>query len=290
VISKAFDFMYELFLSNTSENPQTIRRWRDVAYDDFVHTVTVCDGLLYWKHKGNPSGNVLTCVVNSIVNDLMVMTSVVSAMKKIPKQIAPKDYLKFLHENLDWVNLGDDLVVAVGAELQPWFPFNVIQEKMRDIFNITMTHPSKDESREVEQFTPLQECSFLSRTFACDDGFMVWPQLKKETINSLLHWTSSNTTLQLSSNLRMAIEEALFWDKAYFDQIAKIVELANKRYGTTVVIPSYHHMRTRVEAKVRTGANQPASFSIKSNDCVLPLSHSKRILNSSTVSNTTNSD
>jgi len=273
VIRRAFDFMYALFMTNTDEDPEAIRRMMDVAYDDFVHTVIVVDGVVYWKHRGNPSGNVLTCVVNSIVNDLMVLTTAISAMKKMPKQIAPDNYVEFIADQLDWLNLGDDLIVAVGDKLRPWFGFSVIQSKMKEIFSITMTHPSKDETTQVEEFTPLQECSFLSRTFHCEGDFMVWARLKKETIYGLLHWTSSLSVHQLTANLRMALDEALLWDNEFFDKIARVVRTADQRMNGSllgmIVLPSYYHKRTIIENKVRTGAGMPARFSVKI-DCQSP--------------------
>nr|QRW42904.1 polyprotein [Feksystermes virus] len=286
VVSAAFGVLEKVFLSNTKESSDTVHNLLSVVFDDFVHTMTVHNGVLYMKHRGNPSGCVCNTLVNSICNDIMVFTVLWRQMKKIPRGLVPHgDYRSFVEKHIDWINLGDDLMVVVGKGLQPYFPFPVLAQGIKELFGMTMTHPSKDEKMASLDFTPLEKCDFISRAFHSEGDLMVWPRLKTVSISSLLHWVSARSSEQIEANCRMALDEAVMHPPEYFRKVVSCVQILVKNKMCDVSIPSYDHMRGMIKSGVLND-QRPASKNLQSLTLdvktgeVLPVSQilQKRIL------------
>lgn len=248
LIKEVIDDLYERLVSTITdeEEKKLIRGVFNVIYDLIVYTLCVADGNWYLKMRGNPSGNVLTSILNSLVNYFMTLMSVVDMveehnafldtkptdlqlLKRYGEQFRSKlplmrkkitDITKFILQNTDWSYYGDDEIGIISPDYLWLINFYTTRKFYQDNMGISYDSPNKDGVFTI--FDKIENLSFLSRTFRDHCGTTL-PALKSETVNAFLYWSRANTTEQWAALLDSAICEAVLHPKEYYQQVRTVV-------------------------------------------------------------------
>jgi len=115
----------------------------------------VAKNVIYQVLSGNPSGNALTVVINTIVVQLMFL---MAWRDNVSVEMQPFD--KFL-EHTRFVNYGDDLVCGVSLAVADDFN-NLTIRKWFEYYGITVTSCHKGQQLPI--FFPLDGWMFLKRS------------------------------------------------------------------------------------------------------------------------------
>jgi hypothetical protein len=144
---------------------------REALLEDVINSVHVVmkDGKLvvYEWGQGNTSGNFLTAILNSLVNEVYMYICCIFAwllflgvdpnsLKALPPN--PCD------EAFTMVSLGDDVVGSINDVLMPGVNFNTIQKVAKIYLGITITDELKT-GGDIPDFRTITEGSFLGRGF-----------------------------------------------------------------------------------------------------------------------------
>lgn len=185
---------------------------RETLFEEIVHTMQLCENTVYMTHQGNPSGNPLTTVINTIVN--------VSLMALTWLEIFPNSSVAEFFSEVHFKGYGDDNELAVSPKYQDKFHQNSIAAALLE-HNIVYTSEAKTGAA-VPNFRPLDETTFLKRGFRRDANFgrsFVLPTMSLETLNSYFYYVrkSPNLQSQLQENQRSALLFAAFHGKEFYE-------------------------------------------------------------------------
>jgi hypothetical protein len=131
--------------------------------------------VLFQLHKGNPSGNALTTIVNSIVNSLLIRYAYYN--------LVPDNY--YFDDNVNLFVYGDDLVVSMSESVHPFFTIDKIAST---IASIGMT--IKLESSGFDNIM------FLKRKFMYYNG-RYWSPMHLPSVLEILTWYKGQYCLEI---------------------------------------------------------------------------------------------
>lgn len=196
-------------------------RVRYVLWNELIHTITQASNVLYATHGGNPSGNTMT----SIINTIMAMGLFIMAYN----DLVPTD-LGGLFENVTPFIYGDDNIFSVSEEVAPYFNFVSCREWF-EAHGITYTSATKQ--GDVDPFKNLEEASFLKCRWR-RDGAYYKPLLSEESIRECTNWITDalDPVDATISNCTEALHFAYFYGQKYFE------ELRNKIMHAFAAVPA----------------------------------------------------
>lgn len=252
----------------------------DVFADMIINSLCVVDGVVYVKIKGNPSGNPLTTIINSGVNDLKQVMFVIYRSKffLIDIKIHPQNYLcaelircrnmtlkalvTLILSQMDGGTYGDDCIWVWNIIWKELLGFDHKRAFLKEYLGIDYDTPDKDNT--VYSSKSLEDLQFLSRQFKCERN-IVFPRLKQFTINSFFHWASEITSEQLTQLMRDAFTEAVLHDEQYYasclDAYHIIAEYFRVRGMPLQFVPDiYKQARHNVELMILHGRDVAHSF------------------------------
>lgn len=186
---------------------------RETLFEEIIHTMQLCENTVYMTHQGNPSGNPLTTVINTIVNfALMALTWL---------EIFPEKSVDEFHREVCMKAYGDDNELTVAPKCQDRFHQNSIAQALLE-HNIVYTSEAKTETK-VANFRPLTETTFLKRGFRRDNDFgksFVLPTMSIETLNSYFYYVRKSPDIQsqLQENQRSALIFAAFHGREFYEE------------------------------------------------------------------------
>jgi hypothetical protein len=159
--------------------------WVAAAGEEVCTNYAYLHGNLYQTSKGNPSGHVMTTVLNSIVNHVNVMYTYIIHM--LQQGLRPS----FAHaqKNLVLHTFGDDLIYSVSEELASFTP-----DAFAAISSRTGMKATGADKESAEAFVDWSEITFLKRNFVLDAqgeiGPGVWKApLERGVIYEIPRWT-----------------------------------------------------------------------------------------------------
>nr|UBJ26101.1 hypothetical protein 1 [Red panda picorna-like virus] len=122
------------------------------TYARFIYNaIHRCGDARYHVTHGNPSGNALTTIINSLCNQLLLRIGFY-AMK-------PQGTFAEFNEEVDCFVFGDDNVVVSRV---PWFNLRALSDTLGS-FGLKYTDPTKQSGKELSEFLPWHEISLLKR-------------------------------------------------------------------------------------------------------------------------------
>jgi len=222
-------------------NPELIMRSMDIIQDfyhdehqkirrtlaeEMVHTVQQCGDCIYITNQGNPSGNPLTVVINTLVNAMYLRLSWLNLARRFePRFASMTAYAKYVRE----IIYGDDNKIAVSDVVGKWFNAPNVGRFLLD-FGIIYTDPQKtvSYSGEPELFTisPNVHLDHLTFLKCATRSHVDFPSRKLaamslETIYELTNWTrlSPNNIIATIDNCQDALRFAYFHGKKFFQQL-----------------------------------------------------------------------
>jgi len=132
----------------------------------------------YYKIFGNPSGNTLTTIVNSIVNCMLVRICYL----KLGQEHGIDSLYEF-NQHIKLKVFGDDNVMSVSDAI-PWFSMRTLISAMKDI-GVEYGAATKD--GDVYEYLPVSGISYLKRGFRVV-GSSVYAPLPAHIIQETLNW------------------------------------------------------------------------------------------------------
>ena len=198
---------------------------RKVLFDEIAHTPQAFLTTAYMTHIGNPSGNPLTAIMNTIVNAMY--------LRYCWMKLAPAEFrsLASFEENVRDKILGDDNIISVRPQVREFYNPDTLAEELAKL-NLTYTSATKDGKAE---WLPIEKLTFLKRGFRKGDYGLWLPLMDKKTIQELTNWirlsdfkTEEEMTLD---NCNEALRFAFFYGLDYFKELrSKIVPLLRQKH------------------------------------------------------------
>lgn len=188
---------------------------RRVLINEMIHTMQLVENTVYATHQGNPSGNPLTVIINTIVNYMY--------MSLVWLEIYPGKTLDDFAQAVRVIAYGDDNLLSV-KDGYPEFNQGTITRVLAQ-YNIGYTTETKTDSQDVT-YRSLKDVTFLKRGFRKDDAYgkLFWlPTMATETLESFMFYyrSSPEESEQLRENMRNGLMFAAFHGKEYYNKYKK---------------------------------------------------------------------
>ncbi len=188
-------------------------RVRKVYINEMIHTMQLVENCVYATHQGNPSGNPLTVIINTIVNYMYLCL--------VFLEVYPEATLDEFEQETRSVCYGDDLLITVRDKFRK-FNFNSIRDILTE-HGLGFTTDRKSPEQEEPDFVELDSVTFLKRGFRVDVDFgkqFKLPTMAVDTLNSYFHWVrkSEEEEEQLQENMRSALAFAAFHGRDFYDE------------------------------------------------------------------------
>lgn len=286
--------MGQRYAESDKEHATAIKNVYKVMADTIVYTLSVADGHWYLKMRGNPSGNVLTAVMNSFINLLMTYMGLVfiieqhnafietadehDLIKRYGTEFRAKAPLmrkripsvaRWIAENFDCVFYGDDKLTMVHPDYLWLVNFYAFRSFYNNVLGIDYDSPNKD-GRFIA-YAPLTQLSFLSRTFTDHNG-TVFPALKRQTVNAFLYWSRENTVEQWRDLFDAALHEAVLHGEEYYNQyraaILWILDWCRKHSKPVDYVPPLYQALLQETVIIIRNGRSPGSALTAADRCV----------------------
>lgn len=216
---------YEIIAGWYGEHKQVY----DVLASETIHTMQMCLNTLYATHTGNPSGNPLTTVLNSMVN-IMYMYIV---YRRLSIQHDANEITNF-DQNIRLMVFGDDNICTV-SEKAPWFNLSNVSTVFRQV-GIDYGSAMKDGSE--YGLKDIGELTFLKRGFNIQFGRKrVMCPIDENTIGELTNWIRKGPDPDklFYDNLENALDEAFFYGKDYYQDFYNRLNVTLKSSGLNTI-------------------------------------------------------
>lgn len=209
---------------------------RRCLWENIVHARHIVGDQVYAVSQGQPSGNPLTAVTNTIYNSLatrycygLIMGSALHFDKNIRMQA-----------------YGDDNVIVVSEKIREKL---TPRELSRAFSTIGMTYTSELKGQQSADFRSLLEITFLRRGFVEEDQYW-WAPLDLESIAKSINWiTKSPSPLnETVENCYGAIEELAYHPKATYDSLTTNITISLRQKGRAITAPAWKTMRRMILA------------------------------------------
>nr|WKV33138.1 MAG: RNA-dependent RNA polymerase [Riboviria sp.] len=202
MVARIINFWY----ADTEENQNV----RTTLFMEILHTLQLCENCVYCTHQGNPSGNPLTVILNTIVNLIYLLLAWL--------RIYPD---KTIEDFFQWVRAtayGDDNLLTVHHSCDKFNQQNITAVLAE--FGITYTMETKE--LETPKFRDLDSVTFLKRGFRRDPEFgssFVLPTMSLETLESYFYYyrKSDDVEAQLRENMRAGLSFACFHGRTFYE-------------------------------------------------------------------------
>jgi len=200
---------------------EIINRWYDdaeenqiarrVLFDEMVHTAQLAGNEIYFTHIGNPSGNPLTVIINTIIHKMKFLYAY---FKRAPPELSS---LQEFAKAIVLFIYGDDGICSIKKSMLPFFNPEILYEELKKL-NLEYTNSTKTGPAHIE---PVRELTFLKRGFREDECGRQHAIIDEQTITELTNWTRECADMDLEKasvdNLNDSLAFAYAYGKEYFD-------------------------------------------------------------------------
>lgn len=216
VIMEIFDGIIDFHKRHSNMDNEDFRVMRGVAYDIAYAYVDFFGDLVSFL-RNNPSGHLLTVIINSICGSVYLRIGYNKATGR------PMSQYRY---DVRAITYGDDVIVSVSDNVKHLFNFETYQKAMGDL-NIVFTPASK--TGDSYTFKLLEEMDFLKRSFVFDDNLNRYksPLNDKSIKKSLMVCLRSKTITaeeQIVATLSSAHREAWQHGEVYFNNFDSLVK------------------------------------------------------------------
>jgi hypothetical protein len=166
---------------------------RELLFEHVYHAVHIFGTVMFILAMGNPSGNPLTAIYNSITNIAATYTVLV-------------DCLGLREDEFELTCYGDDNVIAIN---RPNYRCCDLTPHYKERFGLEYTHYSKSA---VEPYDTLESIRYLGRKFWACEGMMKAP-LEERVVLEMVYWIRGKQAKEdklLSTISAFAIETSHF--------------------------------------------------------------------------------
>jgi len=223
----------------TAEECRMIRK---LIADAIIHTVQMAKDCAYQSHQGNPSGNPLTAILNSIVNELYLRIVFYICVKRCELGLFDKTVREEVY--------GDDNVVNVREDFAELFNFQTVSKVFAE-YGIEYTTAEKSAGVGLK-YKPLKELRFLKQGIGLYKNVVRVPLMAKDTIYELTNWVSTKMppVEQLYDNLNCAMRYIMLYGKQDFELFKNEVNKALVSEGLTRIFLDYDALSIELDQKL----------------------------------------
>lgn len=255
-VGDIIDDWYKLQGENDPD-ASTVRR---VLIDEMIHTYQLVNNCVYKTHQGNPSGNPLTVIINTIVNVFYMRLCWLEIMsERCPKWATLDEY----HQNVIEEAYGDDNRIVIREKVIGLFNQVTITECLAR-HGITYTDEGK--TGEIVPYRNLEDTSFLKRSYRYDEEVgkeIILPKIDVNTIAKIINWyrDAEDIEEQLVANMRAALGFAFFHGKEFYENLNEKYVKAMRENGMHPISITYTEQLDRFLAMVHgNGEGQYENF------------------------------
>jgi len=245
---------YDLYLNNIQitigeENhnfsAEQCRLMRRVLVDELIHTLHMGLDLCYYTHQGNPSGNPLTAVINTIVNAIYLRVAYYKCIGGTVVGSFSKNVREFIY--------GDDLVVAVHDDVRAIYNYNTVSHILAS-YGLVLT-PAHKLDEDPPDYMLLENLKFLKCTSRYNTQVQAYvPLIDKTTIQELTNWVRASNEQEGIAQLYVNIENgerlAFHYGKNYYDEYNGKVNRALQKAGLQVVANRFELLQLEFISKM----------------------------------------
>lgn len=197
------------YYKDSAEN-QTVRR---TLMETLASRYHLANRTIYFQGHGNPSGNPLTVIINSLGN-MALMRLAYLALARIHDPRLIYDF----EQHVSLSVYGDDNVGTV-SNAALWFNMRNISTTLA-AYGVTYT-PPKCGSQSLDEFIPFEEVTYLKRRFRDDSGIVFAP-LPIDVIREIPLWIRRGGDYEDATlvNVFMAQLEAFHWGQAIYEELS----------------------------------------------------------------------
>jgi hypothetical protein len=149
-------------------------------FDEIATTYCINEDCAYIKCFGNPSGNPMTTIINTLAVHYYIIIAWI--------KLGGRDFVDFFtfKDNVVVIHYGDDIIMSVSDEVADWFHPQSIADVLVE-YGITMTSGRKGEPL---GFCDEGEVTFLKNSFGLHPGFpgRVVAVSAGDTLSNMLNW------------------------------------------------------------------------------------------------------
>lgn len=157
---------------------------RHLLWLEIVNSIHLCRGQVYSIDHGNPSGNPITSIVNSLFNMIIV--------RLVYMHVTGKSVDTFV-DNVSFITYGDDNVMGVSPEVHELFNQDTVTEGFK---YFGMIYTREDKTTTAGGFRSVTEVSFLKRGFV-DQGRGYWAApLSLDTVLEIPLWIKTQVDIE----------------------------------------------------------------------------------------------
>jgi hypothetical protein len=225
VIKAANDFY------NDSDENKLIRR---VLIKTCLSSYHIVDDIIFFFRQGNPSGNVLTTIINIIVN-------MFCARYAYLRLVNGTDLHKFNELVKAWF-YGDDNLLAIHKSIQHLMNMVTYSNIMQEL-NMIYTTPDKSEIKIL--LYDIHAIDFLKRKFIKDKKYNIYlAQLNEDVVMEIARWSECDPTRMEDqlNRFNTTLLEIANYGKQKFDKIQQIF----KKYCYNLIQLNYTIDPTRL--------------------------------------------
>jgi hypothetical protein len=221
---------YELFDPNWNAVDERVRT---VLIDEVIHTIVQCLNVRYGTHGGNPSGQMLTTIINTIINAIL--------MRYVWLIIVPQPYksLAKRREHVAETMYGDDNGFNVSDEVADYYNMRTISEFLE---SVGITYTNAEKTGVITDFVDEENFSFLKCKYKKEGNFYM-PLLSKTSINECVNWITKNgEPFEMTvNNCCEALRYTFFYGKDEFDDLYYAIGHELRKLDTPFYLPTYAH-------------------------------------------------
>lgn len=209
-------------------------RIRTTLWHNIVHSRHImAGGFVYTFTHGNPSGNPLTVIINSIYQSLIFRMA----------YIDNGGIASHFSEDVVLQCYGDDGFGAAHPRIRDWFSPAIISKYFTSI-GMNWTNESKGE--QTNELRPIEQITFLKRAFKYCEITHEWiAPLELASIGKMVNWVrkSPNPSGACADNCRDAIEELGYYDQEFYEECAGRIRTALAAYQVEISVPDWRTLR-----------------------------------------------
>ncbi|UHK03205.1 MAG: RNA helicase [Hangzhou Solinvi-like virus 2] len=205
-----------------------------------THALHILNGSLYMVNNGNESGTFVTTLLNCVSVHIIFNYTFIKMWQRVPQYVNITPTLKDIMKRSEIRILGDDKTQKVT--------YDVPMEE-EDLIYYAKELGMKCTSAKGDYHNE-ELIDFCSRVlYWSEKDQVVFPRLKKESINGLLYWFASFSVNQVRDNLMSALFEASFYEEEYYQSVLDDALVVAKAFGVdprTIPFTNYVMARKRL--------------------------------------------
>lgn len=185
---------------------------RETLFETMFSAFHIAERDVYRVAQGNPSGIVMTSLINSLANSIMMRVVYMELGGSLPD----------FHANVRLKTYGDDNIMTVSDE-QRWFNMASISQKFKT-HGVIYNRPDKAEITDGQDFLSVDDVTFLKRAFRVASGRTMAP-LAQDSINEMINWirNSNDDGEATRANFLAACREMYHYGREQFDTFCTTV-------------------------------------------------------------------